>query len=874
MRAPDSLGTRFRRWLRAQPPQNPADVWAFCTYSIVVAGVIIAYSMSATILSMNKLQIINFDLLQIWREISRNIEFVIGNPTDQIANPALYADIQANLGRLIDAGGQSEIAFRKTLDGSHLLRIVFQFGQNIQDERLRALGAHPELARLAIEMRDAPYAGFSTGFVYWPADVVISIKGERYMAPLLERMRLLDSQSQFLLRLLYIETAALLAIMSACLIAIWLRFLRPAIRHLANTRKELQFVLDNAPAAIFSFSPDGAYISANRNYLEFVGLSDMSQIRGKMISEVLGQGAWQKIQRQIEATRLQSAQKFEVEGETGNGHNQLLVSYEIHQSLSGDIEEIVALVIDITELDQARHAMRLSEERLRITLDSIGDGVISTDVEGRVVEINPKAASLTGWSPDEARNLPLAEVLHIVNAGTYAKAADPVERVLRENAEIGFANETLLLSRDGKEYQIADSGAPIRDRHGRTVGVVLVFRDVTEEYRLRNALRQTEKLQALGLLGGGVAHDFNNLLAGIQGNLDLISISEAAGRDAGLFAQIDEIARLVRRGAGLTDQLMQFAQMKPPRKAPVDLHQLAEECVQLLRRTTDKRIAFEITDQSQSSSVLGDDSVLQAAIMNILLNAVDAIEGAGLVQVEIADMTAEEVREILHERGRADRYVTVRIRDSGKGIADKDLPHVFEPFFTTKEPGKRVGLGLPAAYGTIRNHGGDIKIATMPDAGTVVTLVLPACSLRDAALKVATAPDDTMPRKGELTVLFADDEATLRETARVLLKHANCRVILAENGRDCLDRFRREQDSIDLVIIDLNMPVMSGAEAMAEIVKLAPATRIIVTSGYGRESRAELMSGNGNIRFMKKPYPFSELIKEIKAFMSDPDGRG
>lgn len=859
---------------RARSRPNPADIWALVTYGIIVLGIIAAYSMYTTILSMDRLQLINFELVQTWRETARNMEFVLSNPQEQMASPALYTEMQTKLGELIKRGSQNEQEFRAVLGDSENLRSLFQFGRHLENEQLRALEVHPELVRRANEMHGAPYTVFNTGFAYWPTDVIISIKSDQYLKPLLERTRLLSAQSHRLLQLLYTESIALVLLLSTCLATIWLGFLRPTIRDLTNTQTELQFVLDNAPARICSFTPDGAYISANRNYLEFLGLSRISELHGRMIADVLGVKRWNSILRQLEITQRHPKRKFQVELEITGKPSVLLVSYEVHHAPDGKIEKIVALIIDITKMDQARSARRLSEERLRITLDSIGDAVISTDADGHVVEMNPQAASLTGWSSDDARGQPLEQVFNIVNAKSRAVIPVPIERILRENAVIELANDTLLMSRDDQEYLIASSGAPIRDRNGKTVGVVLVFRDVTEEFRLRNALRQTEKLKALGHLGGGIAHDFNNILAGIQGNLDLIAISGARDGFPSIAGQIDEIERLIRRGAGLTDQLIQFAQMKPTRMEPVDMCQLVSECVEIIRKTSDRRIEFEIISQTDTYHVSGDESVLQAAVMNVMLNAVDAIEGAGLVQIKIKNMVAGQISEVLSDKARAEHYIAIHIRDSGKGIPDQDLPHVFEPFFSTKEPGKGNGLGLPAAYGTLRKHGGAIRITTEPGTGTELILILPTSPYEPPAARVGTEHGDEIQPGASLTILFADDEAALRETAREFLTRANHRVILAENGQDCLEQFQRQRDNIDLVIIDLNMPVMSGADAMTRISEIAPETRFIVTSGYSRESSVALMLASDNIRFMKKPYPFSNLIREIAAFAPKRNDKG
>lgn len=847
---------------RRRSRANPADIWVVATYCIIILGIVVVYGMYRTILSMNDLRLINSHLIQIWREVSQNIEFVTSNPDSHLSGPAMYTAMQSKLADLISLGLEKEAAFQSILEGSSRLRNLFQFGQGLPDTGLTDLSVNPELVRRAVEVRDAPFAIINAGFAYWPTEIAISIQSERYVEPLLQRTQLLASLADRLVRILYYEIAALMALFSLGLALIWLLYLRPAIRHLRRARTELQFVLDNAPALISSLSPDGFYRSANANYLDFVHLNRLSELRGRHVAEVLGADRWQKIRRNIEIARQDPDRKFEVELEIRGERRLMLASYQIQPAMHTSSDQVVALLVDITEIDQARQDLRLSKERLRITLDSIGDAFISTDVDGRVVEMNPQAARMTGWAPGEARGRPLREVLHVVNAETRARIVDPVAHVLSGNVAVGLADGTVLIARDGSERLIADSGAPIRDSSGATVGVVLIFRDVTEEYRLRGALRQSEKLKSVGLLAGGVAHDFNNLLAGIQGNVDLISVSPVA-KDPEVGKRVDELERLVRRGAGLTDHLIQFAQTGPLKTAPVNVCELLDECLLLLRNVADKRITFELEDRAESCKVLGDASVLHAALVNILLNAVDAIDGPGTVRAEVSNLRGDEAGSIVLAEEKADLYVVILISDTGCGISEDNLRNVFDPFFTTKGVGKGYGLGLPAAYGTLRTHHGDISIESTLGQGTRVRLLLPAYqgdampAPRCSAVPVLDQPAD------RLTVLFADDEVALRDTAMGILGKADYRVILAENGQDCVDKFRDHNGSIDLVVADLNMPVKSGADAMAEIARMAPDTRFIVISGYGGADEARISAAIRPLAFLKKPFRFSDLIDAI-----------
>ncbi|MFV0383561.1 PAS domain S-box protein [Paracoccus sp. (in: a-proteobacteria)] len=850
---------------------NPADIWVVATFVVILIGVAVAYNMYSAIESMNRMRFLNAQQILIWREVTRDIDFVLDETDTQLRSNVAYDSVQGKLAHLIDEGHRVASDFNAALTASHTSRHLFGLLGDVDDNQLRALSVDPELVRRAMEVRDAPHALLRTDFSFWPTEIAVAVQGERYIAPLTLRAEVLSQQTHSLIRAMYVEGGILLILLTGCIMIIWLLFLRRAVRRLAMTQSHLQLVLDNMPAYLCSFSPDGRFRSANRNYLKATGYRDQSGLKGRHLLDVLGQERWDRIQRHLAISNIEAGTQFEVETDFTGEDAVLLVSYDILRDKVGKPVEIFALLVDITPLSQARRELRLSEEHLRITLNSIGDAVITTDIAGCVVSMNPQAETLTGWSATEATGRPLPEIFNIVNAQTRNSVSNPVEAVLRDDANAGLANETLLIARDGSEHMIADSGAPIRSPEGETVGVVMVFRDVTQEYLMRDNLAQSEKLQAIGLLAGGIAHDFNNIMAGIQGNADLLSADISAPERPEASRRLSQIGDLVKRGAGLTSKLIQFAHARPRTDAPVNLADVVQDGVDLLKNTTQRGIVFEFSDNSRVNMVMGDESALQAAVMNVLLNATDAVADTGTISIRLGNLERGKISALSSDGDAAEPFVCLCIRDTGTGIPPETLHRVFEPFFTTKEVGKGVGLGLPATYGTVKNHGGEISIRSTLGTGTELCMFLPAFLGRPAPRPISRQPQRQHHATG-LTILFADDEAALRETAVHFLTARNHQIIVAENGQECVDLFAQHRDRIDVIILDLNMPVKSGNDAIREILQIDPKARIIITSGYSPDTQSGVMESPQIVKFLRKPYAFRILAAELDAnFASQQD---
>ena len=511
------------------------------------------------------------------------------------------------------------------------------------------------------------------------------------------------------------------------------------------------------------------------------------------------------------------------------------------------------IATDITERKQAEERLAAEKERLEVTLRSIGDGVITTDVEGRVVYVNKVAEEMTGWLNREAQGRPAAEVFKIMNEKTGQVCASPVQRVIELGRIVGLANHTALIARDGTVRSIADSGAPIRDRKGNIIGVVLVFRDISKERKMEEELLKVRKLESVGVLAGGIAHDFNNILAAILGNIELLGY-RIGDRDAEAMALLSDIKQAIRRAAKLTRQLLTFSKGGDPVKAATSLPELITESANFVLHGSQVRCRFHFPENLWMADV--DSGQLGQVIQNIVLNGVHAMPGGGTITIACANVRDAASESLLSvDRG---NYVRISITDTGVGIPREIIDKIFDPYFTTKQEGS--GLGLAICHSIINKHDGYLTVESEPGQGTTFTIYLPALPGQDGTSLVKPGiPRSTRSAR----VMVMDDEEMLRKLAVSQLTILGHKPILVEDGEEAVNRYQELQDKgtpVDVVILDLTIPGgMGGREAGEQLLAVDPSARIIVTSGYSNDPVMASFRKYGFKAAIEKPFNLREL---------------
>ncbi len=535
-------------------------------------------------------------------------------------------------------------------------------------------------------------------------------------------------------------------------------------------------------------------------------------------------------------------------------------------------DELAEFAIPVMEIFAARSAAELArlrsdraleerEENLRITLNSIGDAVIATDSDGKIQSMNPEAERLTGWRASEAINQPLPQVFKIVNSISREICEDPVAKVMNSRQVVGLANHTVLISKNLNEYQISDSGAPIRNAKNEIVGVVLVFRDVTTEHVLQAQLRHAQKMEAIGQLAGGVAHDFNNMLAGIVGAAELLNLKMANSSNKYL---VDLVMNTAARAADLTRKLLIFSRKNELKPEQIDINQVISDTVAILEHSIDKRICIQQSRGASRSIIFGDRDLLQNALLNICLNSRDAMPNGGVLKISTAEIFLDEA--YCHASSftlTPGLFLQMSIEDTGLGISKCDQGRIFEPFYTTKEVGKGTGLGLAAVYGSMTQHRGAIQVESEVNKGTVIHLFFPLIEHPGDIVGGKEVRTVQTP-KGAGTILLIDDEELVRGVAQSLLEELGYTVILAENGLRGVEIYQLKVKQIDLVILDVLMPVMNGMDCFTRIKAINPAAKIIMSSGFTKDQSYDEFKEKGAIAFIVKPYSLHHLAQVLQ----------
>lgn len=398
--------------------------------------------------------------------------------------------------------------------------------------------------------------------------------------------------------------------------------------------------------------------------------------------------------------------------------------------------------------------------------------------------------------------------------------------------------------------------------HG-TEYTTLLAQDITQVTHMEEQLHQADKLGAIGQLAGGIAHDFNNQLSGIMGFAELINMDAQPGSD--LYDNVQGILNSAQQASQLTSKLLTFARKKNTKRQCIDIHTIIKEVVTLLEHSIDKRITIKTNMDAPVATTLGDSSQIQNALLNLGVNARDAMEGTGdiIYSTKIMDLTESFLQEH-HQTVPAGEYLCISTTDTGSGIPQHLQKRIFDPFFTTKEEGKGTGLGLSAVYGTIRDHGGFLTLYSEKGLGTTFNMYLPL--LRNCQEQRAVKPKSIPTGSGQ--ILLVDDEKAIRESSRKHLTRYGYSVISACDGLEGLSTFRENADSIDIIILDMIMPNLNGLDFLKKIRESGHRTPILIASGYSHNGEIDEALNEENVQFIQKPFPYEELLIKVSDILS------
>ena len=511
------------------------------------------------------------------------------------------------------------------------------------------------------------------------------------------------------------------------------------------------------------------------------------------------------------------------------------------------------LVLDVTEQQEAEQALVDIEFNYRTLFQESRDAVIITSREGRLIDANSAFVELFGFADQEIRDMDILSIY---------PDPDMRKQFQKDIEQAGSLKDYEVKRRrkDGTEIDCLLSATIRRDHKGAILGYQGIIRDMTNHKRLEKQLLQAQKMEAIGTLAGGIAHDFNNLLQVTMGYSELLLLEKKETDHE--YDDLRKIFEAARTGADLVQRLLAFSRKAESKQRPINLNHTVEQARKILRRTIPKMIRIELRLSDSLSAINADPTQLEQLIMNLALNARDAMPQGGTLTIATENTTLDNQYCSAHLGAESGANVLFTISDTGSGMDKETLENIFDPFFTTKEVGRGTGLGLAVVHGIVQQHGGHIVCDSEPGKGTTFRICFPALG-REGSAPEPTAEPTKFPR-GTETVLLVDDEDFVRDFGERILRRHGYKVLVARNGKEALEIYRIEKNNISLVILDLVMPEMGGKQCMKELREINPAVRVLVASGYESGSSPSDAREIGAAGFVRKPFNAAQILRNVR----------
>ena len=547
----------------------------------------------------------------------------------------------------------------------------------------------------------------------------------------------------------------------------------------------------------------------------------------------------------------------QVAKKTVGAKHTYIVTARPYRDENGELIGIIENFQDISQIKEYEKALFAEKERLAVTLNSIGDGVISTTIDGKIVMLNRVAQALTGWRQEEAAGKLLEDVFQVEEGKNKERNIDLVKEVIQTKQVIEISGHLTLKGKNGAEYIIEDSAAPIFNRLSEVMGVVIVFRDVTKEKRIEEELQNARKIESIGVLAGGIAHDFNNILTAITGNISLAKMF--TDPDSKAQKRLDEAEKACLRATALTQQLITFSKGGVPIKRTTSIKELLKDSASFALRGSNVKCELTIQDDIYPCDI--DNGQISQAFNDIVMNADQSMPEGGVINVNVSNITVDKNDNLPLKDG---EYVKITIQDKGVGIAPEHMDKIFDPYFSTKE--KASGLGLASSYSIIKNHGGYIGVDSKIGEGSTFTLYLPASKIIYKAEERKKSQKTSLPERGK--ILIMDDEEPVRSAAKEMLTYLGYEADVAVDGDEALAMFKdaiASDSPYTVVILDLTIPGgMGGNETVKHLKKINPDVKAIVSSGYSNDPIMAEYKKYGFASIIIKPYRISDLEDALK----------
>jgi PAS domain S-box-containing protein len=636
-------------------------------------------------------------------------------------------------------------------------------------------------------------------------------------------------------------------------------------------------LLEALPDAVVAVDREGTIVQANSQAQELFGYK-RDQLIGQKVEMLVPEGyrgqhhQHRKNFAQAPKTRRMGAD-LDLYGRRRNGSE-----FPVEISLSPVSTEKGTLVLsairDISDRKRIAEELRRANEelhrrsneelgeyrsRLASIIDSSEDAILSKDLNGVITSWNKGAEHIYGYTPEEVVGKPISLL-------TPGDRPDEIPEILEKIArgESTEHYESVRVTKDGRQLSVSISVSPLRNAAGEIVGASAIARDITAQKRTEGQLRQSQKMEAIGRLAGGVAHDFNNILGIINACSEFLRDRIDPASESSLY--VENIKKAIERGRSLTKQMMAFSRTSAVQPRILDLNERLREISKLLRPLLGKDIEILLVPRSPTAVVEIDPGQLDQVVVNLAVNARDAMPRGGKFILETGVVDFDDSFAEQKQAMAAGKYVLLAVSDTGSGMDEATASHIFEPFFTTKEAGRGTGLGLSTVYGIVKQSAGHILVYSEPGHGTTFRVYLPSAEHK---IGVASRPEveAVSPKRQAATILLVEDDDIMRSLTRKLLEENGFTVVEADDGKSALEWMESHPEPIDLLLTDVVMRRMSGPELVERLSASRPNVKVVYMSGYTGEMMANREVLKPGVTLLEKPFTRTALLNTIRTTM-------
>jgi PAS domain S-box-containing protein len=658
---------------------------------------------------------------------------------------------------------------------------------------------------------------------------------------------------------------AVIGLLSATVLVLAGNIVRRRIAELAllQSNERFQLIARATNDAVWDWNLESGDLWWNDSYRTMLGVQDGAPRNFESWSQSVHPEDRERIVKDLKTALAGGVQTWvsEYRFQRSDGSDGFLVNRAFFlRGAGGRVVRVIGAMTDVTERNQAEQRLR----RLAAVVEQATELIAFLDLHGVLEYVNPAFTRCTGFAPADVLGRPF-DFIPDPEIETL-----PFEQIAAQVRAVGaWSGRIKCRRKEGAGLAAQLVVSPIRDRSGGLVNYIVVARDVTQETKLEEQVRFSQKMEAIGLLAGGVAHDFNNILQIISGHTQMIlnfELTEAERREG--LAQVKEAAE---RAAQLTRQLLVFGRKQPLLTENVDLKTLVSDLLKMVRRLIGEHIAVEFIPGDQSGNVRANKGQLEQVLLNLCVNARDAMPNGGRLTIALEDVQFDHEYCEAHPWARPGSYASMRVTDTGSGMDLPTLARIFDPFFSTKPKEKGTGLGLSVVYGIIQQHDGLIDVHSEPGVGTTFRICLPIVA------RGASAVGETLTgvsEHGTGTILLVEDESAVRQLATKILERAGYRVLSAADGVEAIDIFKRHAEEIDLLMLDAVMPNMGGRVTYERISALRPGIPVLFCSGYSADVLEPGFALGAGVQLLQKPYSPEEICRRIQDLLRTSRGNG